>query len=75
MNQSKRLATLEAQSGASMHNDLNDWICVAMPGAEPGTFNMRQQDGTAHTITAAQLAAIAQANATDNASSVIILDR
>jgi hypothetical protein len=59
----------------SPQDGLRAWICVALPGDAPETFTMRRQDGTQHTLTAAQLAEIAQANATEGAPGVIILDR
>jgi hypothetical protein len=75
MRHSKRLATLEQQAGAAAQSDVGGWVCVALPGDAPDTFTMRRLDGTAHTVTRAQLAEIAQANATDGGPGVIILDQ
>jgi hypothetical protein len=74
MRHSKRLTALEMAQD-SPQDGLRAWVCVALPGDVPDTFTMRRQDGTRQTVTRAQLAEIAQANATDSGPGVIILDR
>lgn len=75
MKHTKRLAALESAQG-SPQDGLRGWACVALPGNAPDTFTLSRLDGTQHTLTAAQLAEIAQANAAGaGAPGVIILDR